>query len=206
MNVILQYYKETLPAGTYRPVYAYAKNLTILSNTISDQISIGIGELSPVPLKAGLQYELPQGDHFNKLLLYNQAASGTTVEFILSNGTVRDNRLSISGSVFSGIQTATEGILEELQGDVLPQDWGTEKTVGIAAVEILNAETDRKSAFIQSKQVNTGLIYVGFDNTVSTSKWVAELQPGAAFSVDDYRGPLFAISDTAAQLVGWGEW
>jgi len=107
----------------------------------------------------------------------------------------------------NGIATSMLDILEELQGIATPGTYDTSKTVNTTpAVLILAANTARKGCIIQSKEVNTGLIYLGFADTVTTSKWFAQLQPGQAFSVDDYRGPIYAISDTAGQLVGSGEW
>lgn len=97
------------------------------------------------------------------------------------------------------------GILDELRGDVAPENWGTEITVGAAAVAILAANAARKSCSIQSKSVNAGLVYIGFDNSVTTTKWVAELQAGMSYAIDDYRGPLFAYASIAGQLVGYGE-
>lgn len=99
------------------------------------------------------------------------------------------------------------GVLEELRGDVTPENWGTEITVGnAAAVQILAANANRKACIIQAKSANTGIVYIGFDNTVATNKWIAELQASMAFTVDDYRGPLFARADAIGQLVGYGEW
>lgn len=99
------------------------------------------------------------------------------------------------------------GVLEELRGDVIPENWGAEITVGnAAAVQILAANAARKACNIQAKSTNTGIVYIGFDNTVATNLWVAELQAGMSFMVDDYRGPLFARADALAQLCGYGEW
>ena len=99
------------------------------------------------------------------------------------------------------------GILDELRGDVTPENWGTEITVGNgAAVEILAANAARKACIIQAKAANTGIVYLGFDNTVTTTKWIAELQAGMSFTVDDYRGDLYARADAAGQLIGYGEW
>jgi hypothetical protein len=112
--------------------------------------------------------------------------------------TVVDNR--------SAISLTMSDVLAQLQGDILPENWDTEETVGTAAVSILAANANRKGCNVQAKSTNTGIIYVGFANTVTTSKWVAELQPGMAFSIDDYRGDIYAIATAAGQLVGWGEW
>jgi len=107
----------------------------------------------------------------------------------------------------SGAIANLDNILNELRGDVTPKNWGTEITVGsAAAVQVLAANANRKDCVIQSKSTNAGLVYIGFDNTVATNKWIAELQAGMSFSVDDYRGPLFARASAAGQLVGYGEW
>ncbi len=133
----------------------------------------------------------PAGQIGTAVLLYG-TESPQLVELI-------DNRAAMSGDI--------EAIRDELRGDTTPENWDTEKTVGnAAAVSMIAANADRRACSIQSKDSNTGLIYVGFDNTVTTSKWVWQLLPGQAVSVDDYRGDLYARSNTAAQLVGWGEW
>lgn len=105
----------------------------------------------------------------------------------------------------SAISEAIQGVLDELKGDVTPETWGVEKTIGVAQSEVLAANADRKSANIQAKSTNDGIVYIGYDNTVLTTKWIAELQPGQAYSTDDYRGPLHAIATAADQFVGYGE-
>jgi len=198
--ITLQHFQETIAAGERKIIYAYSRMLTILENSASDDIKVGIGEMLPTLLRAGLQYELPEGDNFDRLAFENQSGSSTTVKFILSMGRVHDNRLTITGSVFSDLLT-------KLQGDTTPETVGTEKTVGTTpAVEVIASNTDRKGFSVQAKASNTGIVYIGFDNTVTTTKWVAELQPGMSFGLDNYRGDVYAIADTAAQLLGFGEW
>ena len=101
------------------------------------------------------------------------------------------------------------GILDEMRGDVLPENWG-EVTAGVAQVQLLAANANRKSCSICSDIDNTGNIYLGFDNTVTTAaggnNWFHVLTPGASWAVDDYRGPIHAIATIAAQAVGTGEW
>lgn len=205
-KIIIQSYTETLAAGETRAIYGYSSMLTILENTAGESISVGIGEMKPVLLRAGIQYELPQDDRFTEITLYNQAAVQTTVSFILSTGRVYDNRLTITGSTFDNMYQELIKITGELQGDTTYESWGTELTVGVAAVSVLLSNATRKACNLQSKESNTGLIYVGFQNTVASNKWVFQLQPGQPLILDDYRGPIFAISDTPGQLLGWGEW
>jgi len=140
---------------------------------------------------------------FTKLYITTPAGQAGTMKVLIASMApelfmVVDNR--------SAISLTMNDVLRELQGDITPENWDTEKTVGTAAVSILAANANRKACTVQAKSTNTGRIYVGFANTVTSSKWVAELLPGMAFSVDDYRGDIYAIADIAAQLVGWGEW
>jgi hypothetical protein len=140
---------------------------------------------------------------FTKLYITTPAGQAGTMKVLIASMapelfTVVDNR--------SAISLTMNDVLAQLQGDITPENWDTEKTVGTAAVSILAANANRKACTVQAKSTNTGRIYVGFANTVTSSKWVAELLPGMAFSVDDYRGDIYAIADIDAQLVGWGEW
>lgn len=139
---------------------------------------------------------------FDRLYITTPAGQAGTMKILIAAEApelyaVIDNR--------SAISEATDKILAESRGDTTPENWGDEITVGLAAVEILAANADRKSCIIQAKSTNTGIVYIGYDDTVLATKWIAELGPGGPFTADDYRGTLFAIADTAAQLVGYGE-
>ncbi len=140
--------------------------------------------------------------------LYITTPAGQTGNLILIYGTeapelveMLDNRGAISGDLAT--------IRDELMGDVTPENWG-EITVGVAQAQLLAANANRKDCSICSDIDNTGNIYLGFDNTVTTAaggaNWFHVLTPGASWGVDDYRGPIHAIATVAAQLVGTGEW
>ena len=141
---------------------------------------------------------------FNRLYITTPAGQTGTMKILIASESpqlyeVIDNRSAVSES--------TDGILDQLKGDVTPETWGNEKTVSSAGPnEILAANADRKAFSIQAKSTNTGIVYIGFDNSVTTTKWWAELQAGVACGGNDYQGPLFARADAAAQLVGYGEW
>ena len=168
----------------------------------SDYINIRLNEtrepMIPFRLSMGLitpfhrlYITTPAGQAGNMTLIY-----GTEAPEMLD---IIDNR---SGSVAS-----LDDLLAEMRGDVAPENWGAEITIGnAAAVQILAANADRKACTIQAKSTNSGIVYIGFDNTVTTTKWVGELQPGMSFPVDDYRGDLYARASAAGQLVGYGEW
>lgn len=141
---------------------------------------------------------------FDKLLITTPA--GQSGDMVILYGTEAPELLQIIDNR-SATVSGLVSILGELQGDQVHENWGTEITVGnVAAVQVLAANANRKAMCCQAKAVNTGIIYLGFDNTVTTTKWIAELQAGVPFTVDDYRGPIFARADAAGQLLGWGEW
>lgn len=141
---------------------------------------------------------------YNRLYITTPAGQTGAMTILLASEApelfnVVDNRSAISQSM--------NDVLGELRGDTTPETVGTEKTVGSgAAVEIIDANADRKACTVQAKSTNTGIVYIGFDNTVTSTAWVAELQAGMSFDIDDYRGDIWARASAAGQLVGWGEW
>jgi len=141
---------------------------------------------------------------FDKLLITTPAAQVGTMTLIYATEAPDLLQIIDHRSAMSGNLTA---ILEQLAGDVAPENWGNEITVGNAAgVLVLAANADRKGCCLQAKSTNGGIIYLGFDDTVTTTKWIAELQAGVPFTIDDYRGDIYARASAVGQLVGWGEW
>lgn len=139
---------------------------------------------------------------FNRLYITTPAGQTGTMKILIASESpdlyeVLDNRSAVSES--------TDGILDQLKGDVTPENWD-QATVGVAQSEVLAANADRKAFSIQAKSTNTGIVYVGFDNSVTSAKWWAELEAGDPCGGDDYQGPLHAIATEAGQLVGFGEW
>lgn len=199
-NVILKSFSETLAGYERRVINFYSQILTILNNTNNNDISFGIGEETPVPLKPGLQVMLPQGDTFNRLTLYNQEADETTVEFVLSVEEVRDNRMSVAGD----IDVTDLDVLAQLRGDLAAKGYDR-ITIGLAAVQIVAANPDRKGIDIEADPDNADYIYLGYDSNVDTDKWFAKLAPGQGYSRDNIRSAIYAISETADQYCGYGE-
>ena len=144
---------------------------------------------------------------YDKLLITTPA--GQAGEMILLYGTESPEFLTVIDNR-SVTAIGLADILEELQGDVTPESAAEEITVGAAFVEILPANATRKAFSLCADVFNTGTIYLGFDNTVTTAAggniWFHAMQAGGQFGIDDYRGPIFAIATAAGQLIGVGEW
>lgn len=142
------------------------------------------------------------GCEFHKL--YITIPAGQAGDFTFLYGPNVDFIMRIEPGI-SEVSDVLDQILNELQGDTAEEGYG-QTNVGVAAVQIIAANADRKACSIQAKSTNTGIVYIGFDNLVTTINFFAELQPGMSVGIDDYRGDLYALADAAGQLVGWGEW
>jgi len=94
------------------------------------------------------------------------------------------------------------------RGPVTQLSWDTEKSVdNAAAVAVLAENKKRVGLCIQAKAANTGKVYLGFADTVATTKWFAELQAGMAFCDNSYCGAIYARADVAAtQYLGYADW
>lgn len=96
-----------------------------------------------------------------------------------------------------------EEIRDELQGDVTHIVFGC-VPVGVGVVAILGANPDRKGLDLQAALSNVGIIYIGYDPTVTAVNTLAALAPGMSFTRNNYRGEIYAIASVAAQLLNVG--
>jgi len=128
-----------------------------------------------------------------------------------------DQKFDISGNLFYVWQSPDQTSYVEIKVNNTREpaiqyiaQTGLNMTVGVAAVELLAANANRKACWIDSDPDNTGNIYLGFDNTVTTraggNNWFKCLTPGMGWGVDDYRGAIYAIATAANQYAGVGEW
>lgn len=139
--------------------------------------------------------------------LYISTPAGQTGNLILLYGTEWPDLVSLIDNRAAVSQDMAD-LLNQLQGDLTPDAWA-EVTCGVAQVQIVAANANRKSFSIQSDPANTGLIYLGCLNTVTTraggALWFHCLSPGGFYSIDDYRGPIHAIATLANQYAGYLE-
>ena len=186
----------TLTAGQKRRVHEVASFFMLVSNTggLDVKISIDDSPLSDCPV--GYDYtERKEDTFFEHIDFLNPNVGSITIEYILSTGLIK------SVPTIAGLAD----VLEELRGLSTGEVWGTEKTIGVAQSQVMAANANRHSGSCQAKSTNTGIIYLGYDNTVLTTKWIAELQPGQSYSFDDWLGAIHAIASAADQLLGYGE-
>ena len=143
---------------------------------------------------------------FDKLLITTPV--GQAGDMIIIYGTEAPDMLEMIDDRSTTV-AGVGGLLDEMRGDLVAETF-TGVTIAAApgATQILAALATRKSCCIQALSTNTGSVFLGFANTVTVGGapgiWFAELQPGQAWTCDDYRGPVFGIA-AAQQIVGSGE-
>jgi hypothetical protein len=167
----------------------------IVSNTGASRVQISIenDELSDIPVGYAYEEKKPEG-YFEFFDLYNPNASSVTVEYIISTGLV---------TPVPTISDLAE-IKEQLQGLSTGASYGN-VSIGLAQGSVLAANSDRHSLVIQSDPANGGIVYLGYDNTVLSTKAFVALQAGQSYSTDDWLGAIHAIASVAAQVVHYGE-
>ena len=171
----------------------------------SSYISIKVNETS----QPAIAYSVHTGIEtpFHRLMITTPA--GQAGNIVLVYGTEAPEMMRLIDNRSTTV-AGVGGMLDELRGDVTPENF-----IGIAigaapgATLIMAARAARKACIIQALSTNTTNVYLGFANTVTVGGapgiWFAELPPGMAFAVDDYRGPIWGIA-TGAEVVGTGEW
>ncbi len=185
-----------LAAGARKRVHEVASFFMLVSNTGDKNIRVSIDDspLSEIPI--GYEYSERKEDTFyTHIDFQNPNAAEVTIEYVMSTGIIRTFPTIIKlGEILSAISGLSTGAI-----------YDTEKTIGVAASVVMAANAARHSGAVQAKSTNTGIIYIGYDDTVTATKWLAELQPGQACTFDDWLGPIHAIADLAGQLLGYGE-
>lgn len=196
MSLKFVFREMKLAAGARKRVHEIASFFMLVSNTGDQAMRISIDDSPFSQIPVGYEYsERKEDAYYAHIDFLNPNAAEVTIEYIMSSGRIRTfpTRLALGD------------ILAEMTGLASGEIWDTEKTIGVAASVVMAANAARHSGAVQAKSTNTGKIYIGYDNTVTTIKWIAELQPGQSYSVDDWLGTLYAIADTADQLLGYGE-
>jgi len=196
MSLKFVFREMKLAAGARKRVHEVASFFMLVSNTGDQAMKISIDDSPFSQIPVGYEYSEKKEDEFyTHIDFLNPNAAEVTVEYIMSTGRIRTfpTRLALGA------------ILAEMTGLASGEIWDTEKTIGVAASVVMAANAARHSGAVQAKSTNTGIIYIGYDNTVATTKWIAELQPGQSYSFDDWLGTIYAIADTADQLLGYGE-
>ncbi|MBA7523264.1 hypothetical protein ES705_15387 [subsurface metagenome] len=146
---------------------------------------------------------------FDRLYITTPAGQAGIMKILIASESpslfeIIDNRSAISETM--------ESVFDELRGDLTPENWGESIEVdNVIPTQLLAANPDRKGLLIQS-QVE-GIIYLGFDDTVSDSKYFRILVSVAVMGyidnelrMNNYRGPIFGLAEGGSLLAYASEW
>lgn len=166
------------------------------------QVRFNQNQAVEIPFRRGRVLAVP----FNKVFITVPAGGTGNMDILYGHGAMDLFRIFPAiPEPFTSMETILGDMRGELEGDILPEGYGIQ-AVGVAAVEVIPANADRKGCSIQARWDNAGIIYVGFDNTVGPANYKDNLSAEGGYTWDDYRGPVWAEASVAAQEVGWGEW
>lgn len=95
-----QEFTYTIPAGQYQRVNYVTDNFVLLETTANNALEVNFGgAMNQTNFTTGIQYRLTEAVPY--IQLYNRSASPVTVHFALGVGEVKDNRLSLVGSIIT---------------------------------------------------------------------------------------------------------
>lgn len=102
----------TIPARQYQRVNYVTDNFVLLETTANNALEVNFGgAMNQTNFTAGVQYKLESVVPY--IQLYNKSASPVTVHFALGVGDVRDNRLSLVGSITTSETYTTLNVSRE---------------------------------------------------------------------------------------------
>ena len=95
-----QEFVYTIPAGQYQRVNYVTDNFVLLETSVNNSLEVNFGgAMNQTNFSTGIQYKLQSVVPY--VQLYNKGGSAVTVRFALGVGDVRDNRLSLAGTVIT---------------------------------------------------------------------------------------------------------
>lgn len=93
-----QEFTYTIPAGQYQRVNYVTDNFVLLETTAQNSLEVNFGgSMNQTNFTTGIQYRLTEAVPY--VQLHNKGNSAVTVHFALGVGEVRDNRLSLTGTI-----------------------------------------------------------------------------------------------------------
>lgn len=104
------------------------------------------------------------------------------------------------------LENTADNILEQIQGGFEASEYCLKIGTDFPIKPIIQTNRNRYGVVVSADKTNTGKVYIGFSRNVSSASFFICLSAGEWFSLDRFRGEIYAISDTASQNLGLGEW
>lgn len=188
--------------------YAIAGNFFYVLHTpeLTDYINIRFNEISNPSLK--LELGLGFRSYYERVFI--TTPGGQTGSMTIFHGLVDPEQFAIIDNRTQAGWLVLESILKQLRGVI-----GAERsaqvayggaTVSLTAVELIATKDTRVGCTIQADATNTGIIYLGFSNIVSSTIYFRELAAGQVWESNNYTGPVWGIASIASQKTVNGRW
>lgn len=97
-------------------------------------------------------------------------------------------------------------IIDKLEGDFEGSTFCPVIGTTFPTSPIIQKNALRHTLVVSADILNTGVIYLGFDNRVSSTNYFMVIAGGDFIAMDDFKGSLWAIASTANNRLGLGEW
>lgn len=163
------------------------------------QVRFNANQNVQIPFQRGRVLAVP----FNKVFITVPAGLTGNMDILYGHGSMDLFRI-FPNAFDTDMTVVLTNIQDELQGDVLPENWGN-AAAGLVQAQIIAANANRRSWHVQAGLGNAQTVWIGFDNTVTNLNAAAALVAGQSFWLDDYRGPVHAIAGGAGQVVHFSE-
>lgn len=198
---LYQYYSQTIQPNKIAEYFVDGRFFTLLDWDGSDDPLISLGDQTEQVFPSGLGVSLSQADgtvFIKNIRIRNTNASAVTVAFAISAWELKDSRFKLSGSVFTDI-------LNQMRGQSNAGSYGLINVNNATATQILAVNTNRKSLMIQNIPGNSGVMYIGKDNQVSNTKFMAAILPGQFYSRSDYQGEIWAAAGIDQEQLAYSD-
>lgn len=178
----LSTYRYTIAAGDSVTINQRARFFRGMASD-SDYL-VRMDDSAPTKFQTGIAFTSPE--RFNTLEVINNQAATQTIEILIADGPVDDNRLVGQVDISGGIRLAGNR----------SADYGA-VTVGTAAVQIAPANTARGQILLQN--LGSASVFVAPDNAVTAANGI-EVSAGGSVNLT-LQTAVFAIASAAGQDV-----
>lgn len=194
-NQSIQKFDQSIADGALETINAYGRFLTIVSIVGNGSLDVALPGETFVALDPQISYGLPQDRAFDHIRLRNESGASIAYKLYLSEQPMEIN--------MAGIQATLADILEALTGAGSTLAYIPQATVGTTAVKILDAASKPRDIVLnQEYPGGSNYVWYGIDNTVTSSKWIAQTMPGGSMKIEGHTGEIWAIAGAASEYVG----
>lgn len=190
VETIIRRYNKTLAAGAIETIEVYGDFVFLKSNSgADDTLKISFDNNSETIIPVGVILKL--NNSYQRIILKNTDVVSSTFVLLSGQGQIDYKALVLSGTIVTGPAQSATGT------------FAADVATGAAAKVF--ATTTTKSILIYADLANTAPVFLGFDNTVSATKKIVAMNPGATYEFTNFMGDVWAFS-AAAQTISVSNW